>query len=111
MVQLGPNGEETILLGAHAKRIFEQDGKEVADSQRLVWDLITWCTQEKYVFEAEWKGSGTLIWWDNRQSMHRASGYSEDMGARDVRRSAVKDDGPLAWGVSEEEIQRLGLRE
>ncbi|CZR61478.1 uncharacterized protein PAC_11374 [Phialocephala subalpina] len=110
LVQVGPSGEETLFIAAHAKRVFGEDGKEVEDSQRLVWELIAWCTQERYVFEAEWREGGTLMWWDNRQCMHRASGYCEDMGPRDVRRSTVKDDGPLAWGVSEEEIQRLGLR-
>lgn len=38
-----------------------------------------------------------------RQSMHRANPYSEDMAARDVRRSTIFDEGPLAYGVTEEE--------
>jgi alpha-ketoglutarate-dependent 2,4-dichlorophenoxyacetate dioxygenase len=76
----------------------------------LVKELIAWCTPEKYVFEAEWKEEGTLMWRDNRQSMHRASLYSEDMGVRDVRRVTVLDDGRDSWGVSEEVIGRLGLR-
>lgn len=40
------------------------------------------------------------MWWDNRQSMHRASAYDEKMGARDVRRSTVYDDGDAAMGVA-----------
>lgn len=39
------------------------------------------------------------MWWDNRQSMHRASAYDENMGARDVRRSTVFDNGEEALGV------------
>lgn len=41
-----------------------------------------------------------MVWWDNRQSMHRASPYDENMGPRDVRRATVKDDGPDAFGVT-----------
>lgn len=32
--------------------------------------------------------------------MHRASVYDEKMGARDVRRSTVYDDGEAAMGVA-----------
>ncbi|KUJ19135.1 Clavaminate synthase-like protein [Mollisia scopiformis] len=111
LVQLSPSGEqETLFLAAHAKRVFLPSGNEVEDSQKLVWDLIQWCAQEKYVFAAEWRESGTLMWWDNRQCMHRASGYSEGMGRRDVRRATVVDDGREAWGMGEEVIGRLGLR-
>jgi len=35
--------------------------------------------------------------------MHRANPYTNEMTARDVRRSTIIDDGPLAFGVSEEE--------
>ena len=39
------------------------------------------------------------MWWDNRQSMHRATPYDEKMGPRDVRRVTIKDDGESAFGV------------
>jgi alpha-ketoglutarate-dependent 2,4-dichlorophenoxyacetate dioxygenase len=42
-----------------------------------------------------------------RQSMHRASPYTEIMGPRDVRRSTVIDDGPFALGISKIEIENL----
>jgi alpha-ketoglutarate-dependent 2,4-dichlorophenoxyacetate dioxygenase len=35
--------------------------------------------------------------------MHRANPYTEAMTARDVRRSTVLDDGPLAYGASTKE--------
>ena len=85
----------------------------------MIWELIEWCTKEEYVFSMEWKEGGDMVWWDNRytlrisgtngktdesgrQSMHRANPYTEDMTARDVRRSTVVDDGPLAHGVSKD---------
>jgi alpha-ketoglutarate-dependent 2,4-dichlorophenoxyacetate dioxygenase len=35
--------------------------------------------------------------------MHRANPYTDEMTARDVRRATIIDDGPLAFGATEEE--------
>ncbi|TVY41296.1 Alpha-ketoglutarate-dependent,4-dichlorophenoxyacetate dioxygenase [Lachnellula occidentalis] len=109
LVQKGPSGEETIFLAAHAKTLFDVDGEMLADSQEIIWDLIAHCTQPKYTSTAEWKSAGTLMWWNNRQSMHRASPYTENMGPRDIRRSTVIDDRPLALGVSKKTPQRSSM--
>ena len=42
--------------------------------------------------------------------MHRANPYTNEMTARDVRRSTVIDDGPLAFGVSLEERLAAGWK-
>ncbi|KIY01093.1 uncharacterized protein Z520_02645 [Fonsecaea multimorphosa CBS 102226] len=97
LVQRAPGGRKTLFLAAHAKLIL---GWSFEESQKLIWDLIEWCTQPKYVFSMEWLDGGDMVWWDNRQSMHRANPYTESMTARDVRRATVIDDGPLAWGVT-----------
>ncbi|TVY14960.1 Alpha-ketoglutarate-dependent 2,4-dichlorophenoxyacetate dioxygenase [Lachnellula arida] len=110
LVQAGPSGEETFFLAAHAKALFDAEGNRLADSQKIIWDLIAHCTQSKYTFTAEWKSAGTLMWWDNRQSMHRASPYTDNMGPRDVRRSTVIDDGPLAFGISKSYIEKLQVK-
>lgn len=47
----------------------------------------------------EWLAAGDMMWWDNRQSMHRATPYDESMGPRDVRRVTIKDDSESAFGV------------
>ena len=48
-----------------------------------------------------------MMWWDNRQSMHCASPYDEEMGLRDVRRATVFDDGEGAFGLSQEAIRDI----
>ncbi|KAF7525949.1 hypothetical protein PCG10_004457 [Penicillium crustosum] len=53
----------------------------------------------------EWLSGGDMVWWDNRQSMHRANPYTATMTARDVRRSTILDDGPWALGVSPAELE------
>ncbi|KAJ5627700.1 hypothetical protein N7490_009928 [Penicillium lividum] len=100
LVQVAPDGRKTLYLAAHAKRIL---GRSLQESQKLIWELIDHCTQPKYVFSMEWRQGGDMVWWDNRQSMHRANPYTEAMTARDVRRSTIFDDGPLAYGASREE--------
>ncbi|KAH9893056.1 putative alpha-ketoglutarate-dependent 2,4-dichlorophenoxyacetate dioxygenase [Xylariomycetidae sp. FL2044] len=99
LVQTAPDGRRTLYLAAHAKQVV---GWSLEASQGLIWELIDHCTQPKYVFSMEWLSGGDMVWWDNRQSMHRANPYTTSMTARDVRRSTVIDDGPLAYGVSRE---------
>ncbi|THY89062.1 putative alpha-ketoglutarate-dependent 2,4-dichlorophenoxyacetate dioxygenase [Aureobasidium pullulans] len=97
LVQIAPDGRKTLYLAAHAKRII---GRSFGESQELIWRLIDHCTQSKYVFSMEWLSGGDMVWWDNRQSMHRSNPYLEGMSARDVRRSTVVDDGPFAFGAT-----------
>lgn len=73
------------------------------DGQKLIKELMDHCTQPQYTFQVEWKNSGDLVWWDNRQSMHRATLFDGEGYARDVRRATVVDDGPFALGVPMEE--------
>lgn len=47
LVQLGPSGEETLFIAAHAKTLFSRDGTVVEDSQKIIWDIIKHCSQEK----------------------------------------------------------------
>ncbi|KZF19675.1 putative alpha-ketoglutarate-dependent 2,4-dichlorophenoxyacetate dioxygenase [Xylona heveae TC161] len=105
LVQVAPDGRKTLYLAAHAKLIL---GRSLEDSQKLLWELIEHCTQPKYVFSMEWLSGGDMVWWDNRQSMHRANTYTESMTARDVRRTTIIDDGPLAYGVSLEDKLAAG---
>ncbi|ODN92755.1 hypothetical protein L198_05549 [Cryptococcus wingfieldii CBS 7118] len=100
--QTGPDGRKVLYLAAHAKQVV---GWDLEKSQKLIWELIDWCTQPKYVFSMEWHDGGDMVWWDNRQSMHRANPYTANMTARDVRRATVIDDGPLAFGVTAEEVK------
>ncbi|KAF2711204.1 putative alpha-ketoglutarate-dependent 2,4-dichlorophenoxyacetate dioxygenase [Pleomassaria siparia CBS 279.74] len=105
LVQTAPDGRKTLYLAAHAKTVL---GRSLEESQKLIWELIDHCTQPKYVFSMEWLDAGDMVWWDNRQSMHRANPYTTSMTARDVRRSTVIDEGPLAYGVPDEEKRAAG---
>lgn len=43
--------------------------------------------------------------------MHRANPYTNEMTARDVRRSTIIDDGPLAYGATLEEKLAAGWKQ
>ncbi|BGP35078.1 hypothetical protein JCM10296v2_006908 [Rhodotorula toruloides] len=85
-VHTAPNGNETLFIAAHAKRVVGPQ----------VWDLEK---SQRYMFSAKWNGPGDMVWWDNRTSMHRAAPFSDQTEKRDMRRTTVFDDGPHALGA------------
>ena len=91
------------------------DGYNYEESQKIIWDLLDWATQDKYVFTMNWESPGDMImvspladpsrayanmWqWDNRIVMHRAtSNWDNKHLRRDMRRTSNFDTGPGAWG-------------
>jgi alpha-ketoglutarate-dependent 2,4-dichlorophenoxyacetate dioxygenase len=97
--------KKTFYLAAHAKTVL---GMGYDESQKLIWELIDHCTRPEYVFSMQWLDAGDMVWWDNRQSMHRANVYAEGMVPRDVRRATVVDNGERAWQVGVEERTAAG---
>jgi len=98
LVQIAPDGGETLYIAAHAAEIV---GLPKEEGLKLITELIEHCTQPKYVLFVKWKQTGDLVFWDNRQTMHRATPFSDQMEVRDMRRTTVFDDGPDKNGVPE----------
>jgi len=96
MVQKAPDGGDTFFIAAHAASIV---GKPDDEGLALINKMIAHCTQPKYVCAVEWKQAGDMVMWDNRQVMHRATPFSDQMEVRDMRRTTVFDDGPERNGV------------
>lgn len=48
LVQVAPDGRKTLYLAAHAKRIV---GKSFEESQKMIWELIDYCTQPQVCFQ------------------------------------------------------------
>ena len=92
------------------------------EGQKILVELIEHCTQPKYTISVKWHQPGDLVFWgelfflpfqrrqnltynldpsDNRQSMHRATQFHDQMEVRDMRRTTVFDDGPYKDGVPE----------
>ncbi|KAH8114942.1 alpha-ketoglutarate-dependent 2,4-dichlorophenoxyacetate dioxygenase [Phellopilus nigrolimitatus] len=96
LVQIAPDGGETLYIASHASEIV---GMPREEGLRIITGLLEYCTQPKYTISVKWCQSGDLIFWDNRQVMHRATAYHDQTEVRDVRRTTVYDDGPERYGV------------
>jgi len=98
LVQIAPDGEETLYIAYHAAGIV---GMPQEEGLKIITELIEHCTQPKYTISVKWHQPGDLVIWDNRQSMHRGTAFHDQMEVRDMRRTTVFDDGPYKDGVPE----------
>jgi len=96
LVQKAPDGGDTFYIATHASRII---GKPDAEGLDLINKMIDHCIQPQYLLTVQWKQPGDMVMWDNRQVMHRATPFSDQMEVRDMRRTTVFDDGPEKMGV------------
>lgn len=108
---------KTLYIATHASEIV---GMPKEEGLKILTELIEHCTQPKYTIAVKWHQPGDLVFWgkqrfllyaregqltmyciDNRQSMHRATQFHDQMEVRDMRRTTVFDDGPYKDGVPE----------
>tara|TARA_Y100001934_G_C12185643_1_gene693805 strand:+ start:59 stop:958 length:900 start_codon:yes stop_codon:yes gene_type:complete len=81
-------GRKSLYIASHVCKV---DGMSEDESQALIDELIIFASQEKYVYEHEWR-VGDLVMWDDRCTMHRSVGYSDTNHRRDMRRTTVSDE-------------------
>jgi alpha-ketoglutarate-dependent 2,4-dichlorophenoxyacetate dioxygenase len=82
-------GRKSLYLSSHAGAIV---GMPMPEARVLLRDLTEHATQPAYVHVHKWR-SHDLVWWDNRQTMHRVRRYDQAQ-PRDMRRTTVAGDGP-----------------
>lgn len=88
LVRVQPaNGRKSVYLSSHAREI---PGMDEAEGKALLSELMTFATQEKFVYSHAWT-VGDLVIWDNRCTMHRATPFCEEKYQRDMRRTSVED--------------------
>jgi alpha-ketoglutarate-dependent 2,4-dichlorophenoxyacetate dioxygenase len=87
---------KSLYLASHAGGIV---GWPVPEARLFLRDLIEHATQREFVYSHKWS-VGDLVMWDNRQVMHRGRAFPADE-PRDVRRTTLAGDGPLATQVDE----------
>lgn len=97
LVQTAPDGvNKTLYIASHARRVI---GLPEDESTQLLKYLLDHAESPKYQLAVRWKNVGDLVQWDNRCTMHRASGFKDQENRRDMRRTTVFDHGPGAFGV------------
>jgi taurine dioxygenase len=85
------SGRKCLYLSHHAMRIAcmpEAEGKA------LLEELMTHATQPAFVYAHRWR-QGELVMWDNRCTMHKATGYDASGERRVMNRTVVKGDMPV----------------
>ncbi len=60
-------GDEALYIASHA---FAVEGMGLEESQALITEAISFCTQEQYVYSHNWSVGDVLIW-DERSMLHR----------------------------------------
>jgi len=78
-------GEKAIFVGSHTETI---EGMKKEDARKLIDELITHATQEKFVYEHQWQ-VGDLILWDNRSALHRGMGFDMENHKRRMHRTTI----------------------
>lgn len=99
IVQLAPDGiNKTLYVASHMRRII---GMPADDSTALIKTVLDHAQQDKYQIGVKWKNIGDIVQWDNRCTMHRATGYKDQENRRDMRRTTVFDHGRDAMGAKD----------
>jgi len=82
-------GRKSLYLSSHAGAII---GWTMPEARVLLRDLNEHATQPAFVYVHKWR-LHDLVWWDNRQIMHRVRRYDQAQ-PRDMRRTTVAGEGP-----------------
>jgi taurine dioxygenase len=83
-------GRKCLYISHHAMRIA---GMPEAEGVALLEELMVHATQPQFVYAHRWK-QGELVMWDNRCTMHKATGYDARGERRVMNRTVVKGDIP-----------------
>jgi alpha-ketoglutarate-dependent taurine dioxygenase len=68
-------------------------GLDEAEGAALLEELMAHATRPEFVYTHRWK-QGELVMWDNRCTMHKATGYDAARERRVMNRTVVKGDIP-----------------
>ena len=110
LVRISPSGRKCLFVGSHAYRI---EGMSDEEGQALIDELLSFASQDKYIYSHKWQ-QGDLLIWDNRCALHRGTQFDYTRYKRDLRRANVNEYGeersaikaPLPSVIAE---QRAGM--
>jgi taurine dioxygenase len=84
-------GRRTIFLGDHAQEI---EGMPYDEGRALIDELNRLITPQDQVYTHSWRPRECMVW-DNRCTLHRATGFDEARHVRVMRRCTINGDRPL----------------
>jgi alpha-ketoglutarate-dependent 2,4-dichlorophenoxyacetate dioxygenase len=84
-------GRKAIFLGDHAEAI---EGLPYDDGRALIEELNAMITPPERVYSHRWSPRQCMVW-DNRCTLHRATGFDEARLKRVMRRCTINGDRPF----------------
>jgi len=84
------SGRTALYIGNHATHVI---GWPIDEGQRFLKQLNDFAAQPQFVYTHPWR-RGDLVIWDNRCTLHRATGYDVFKHKRDLRRTTINEYGP-----------------
>jgi taurine dioxygenase len=84
-------GRKAIFLGDHAEEI---EGLPYDEGRALIEEINTMITPPERVYTHHWSPRQCMVW-DNRCTLHRATGFDEARLKRVMRRCTVNGDRPF----------------
>jgi alpha-ketoglutarate-dependent 2,4-dichlorophenoxyacetate dioxygenase len=84
------SGREALYIGQHTTHII---GWPREEGERFLNELNAFATQPQFIYTHQWR-VGDLVIWDNRCTLHRATGYDVFRYKRDLRRTTINEYGP-----------------
>jgi alpha-ketoglutarate-dependent 2,4-dichlorophenoxyacetate dioxygenase len=83
------SGRAALYIGNHMTHIV---GWPREAGERFIDELNAFASQERFLYTHRWR-AGDLVIWDNRCTMHRATGYDVFKYKRDLRRTTINEYG------------------
>jgi alpha-ketoglutarate-dependent taurine dioxygenase len=80
-----------IFLGDHAQEI---EGMDYDEGRTLIEELNRLITPQDQVYTHSWRSRECIVW-DNRCTLHRATGFDEVRHVRVMRRCTINGDRPF----------------
>jgi taurine dioxygenase len=84
-------GRKAIFLGDHAQEI---EGMHYDEGRALIEELNVLITPQSQVYTHVWSPRECMVW-DNRCTLHRATGFDEANHVRVMRRCTINGDRPF----------------
>jgi taurine dioxygenase len=84
-------GRKAIFLGDHAQEI---EGMDYDEGRALIEELNQVITPQSQVYTHTWRPRDCIVW-DNRCTLHRATGFDEARHVRVMRRCTINGDRPF----------------
>ena len=88
-------GRLSLFLSPHT--MARVDGLTEDEGRTLLDELITFATQDRFVYRHKWR-QHDVIFWDNRCTMHAVMPYDAANRRRIMHRTTIVGDGPVIPG-------------